>query len=58
VVACDVDGMYLMVSLALHIPNTSKVVPGAASLGAPLTVARRLRLLGTNPAAWTAQPVR
>jgi hypothetical protein len=31
-------------------------VPGAASLGA-LTVTRRLRLLGTNPAAWTTDPV-
>jgi hypothetical protein len=56
--ACDVDGMYLTVDLSLHVPNTSRPVPGAASLGAPLTVARRLRLFGTNPAAWTARPVR
>jgi hypothetical protein len=56
VYVCDVDGMYLNINLVTTIPKTRTPVPGAASLGA-LTVTRRLRLLGTNPAAWTTDPV-
>jgi hypothetical protein len=56
--ACDVAGLYLTVSLSVTVPSTSKPVPGAASLGGPLSVARQLRLLGPDPAGWTAHPVR
>ncbi len=54
---CDTDGMYLNINLVITIPKTHTPVPGAASLGA-LALARRIRLLGTDPAGWTAQPVR
>jgi hypothetical protein len=53
----DIAGMYLDLSLDGNVPGTSKPLPGQASLGSALSVARRLHLLGTSPAGWTANPV-
>lgn len=53
----DIAGMYLGLSLDGNVPGTSKPLPGQASLGSALSVARRLHLLGTSPAGWTANPV-
>ena len=53
---CDIAGLYLNINLVITVPKTHTPVPGAAGLGA-LALARRMRLLGTDPAAWTADPV-
>ena len=57
VCARDIAGLYLWLSLDRDVPRTSRPVPGAADLGGAANLAGRLRLLGTDPAAWTADPV-
>ena len=53
---CDIGGLYLNINLVKTDPKTHTPVPGAASLSA-LAMARQMRLLGTNPAAWTTDPL-
>jgi hypothetical protein len=57
VCARDIAGLYLWLSLDRDVPRTSRPVPGGAGLGGAANLAGRLRLLGTDPAAWTADPV-
>lgn len=57
VCAEDVAGLYLWLSLDRDVPRTTRPVPGAARLGGALQLAGRLRLLGADPAGWTADPV-
>ncbi len=57
VCARDIAGLYLWLSLDRDVPGTSRPVPGGAGLGGVANLAGRLRLLGTDPAAWTADPV-
>jgi len=56
--ACNVAGLYLGMNLALTLPGSHRPVPGLASLGGVLRVARGMRLLGPDRDAWTAHPVR
>ena len=53
---CDIGGLYVNINLARTDLKTHKPVPGAASLSA-LALARRMRLLGTDPAVWTTDPL-
>lgn len=53
---CDLAGLYLNINLSRTDPKTHTQIPGAASLSV-LAMARRMHMLGTNPAAWTADPV-
>ncbi len=57
VYVCNTDGLYLNINLITTVRKIHRPMPGAASLGGALTMARLLRLLGTNPAAWTTDPV-
>ena len=57
VYVCNTDGLYLNINLITTLRKIHRPVPGAASLGGALIMARRLRLLGTNPAGWTTDPV-
>jgi hypothetical protein len=52
---CDIGGLYVNINLFMTDPKTHRQVPGT-SLGA-LAIARRMRLLGTDPAAWTTDPL-
>jgi hypothetical protein len=53
---CDIGGLYVNINLVITDPKTHTPVPGAAGLSA-LAMARRMRLLGTNPAAWATDPL-
>jgi hypothetical protein len=56
--ACHAAGLGFGISLALTLPGSHRPVPGLASLGGVLRVARGMRLLGPDRDAWTAHPVR
>ncbi len=56
--ACHADGLGFTIRLVPTLPGSDRPVPGLASLGGVLGVARRMRLLGPDRDAWTAHPVR
>jgi hypothetical protein len=56
--ACHAAGLGFDIRLDLTIPGSHRPVPGLASLGGVLRVARGMRLLGPDRDAWTAHPVR
>lgn len=56
--ACRVAGLAFNIRLAVTLPASHRPVPGVASLGGVLRVARGMRLLGPDRDAWTAHPVR
>jgi hypothetical protein len=54
----SVDGLTgVTIAMDMSDPASGKPLPGAAQLGGALGVLARLRFLGPNPAAWTADPV-
>jgi hypothetical protein len=56
--ACRVAGLAFDIRLTPTLPGSHRTVPGLASLGGVLGVARGMRLLGPDRDAWTAHPVR
>ncbi len=56
--ACRIAGLAFDIRLVPTLPGSDRPVPGVASLGGVLGVARDMRLLGPDRDAWTAHPVR
>jgi len=56
--ACRIAGLAFDIRLTPTLPGGHQPVPGLASLGGVLGVARDMRLLGPDRDAWTAHPVR
>ena len=56
--ACHVAGLGFTIQLTRTLPGSHRPVPGLASLGGVLGVARGMRLLGPDRDAWTPHPVR
>ena len=56
--ACHVAGLGFTIQLDRTLAGSDRPVPGLASLGGVLRVARGMRLLGPDRDAWTAHPVR
>jgi hypothetical protein len=53
----DLDGLGLTIALDLSAPGTSHTTsPGSGPFGSALAVLGHLRLLGPDPASWTASP--
>jgi hypothetical protein len=53
-----VDGLPgVTIGIDMSDPASGRPLPGAAQFGGAVGVLDRLRLLGANPAAWTANPV-
>jgi hypothetical protein len=55
--ACHVAGLGFTIQLDRTLAGSHRPVPGLASLGGVLRVARGMRLLGPDRDAWTAHPV-
>lgn len=54
----DVDGLAVDIDLDLTVPGTNSTpLPGSTGFGSALAVFDHLRLLGTDPARWTTQPL-